>query len=218
MRRTCERLGCGQPTAIVYGMSEGASGSMTLWIDRFVPDGKPIDDVRGALCLTHGERLTAPVAWSFEDRRDKAPRLFKPSAENRPNLSVVPDKPAKTRRERAKDLPRPSLFNETADTSSPVVQAPVSTTAPEPSYVSVPSPENVAVPEREPETRVVTPVFKESHRVDLDDERGADETGDITGSWVPHFDPDDDLGGQLDATGPMLRDAFRARHNGRARD
>jgi len=191
---------------------------MTLWIDRFVPDGKPIDDVRGALCVTHGERLTAPVGWSFEDRREKAPRLFKPSAENRPNLSVVPDKPAKTRRERAKDLPRPSLFNETADTSSPVVEAQVSTPAPEPSFVPAPSPESVSVPEREPEPRVVTPIFKESQRVDLDDERGADETGDITGSWVPHFDPDDDLGGALDATGPMLRDAFRARHNGRARD
>lgn len=183
---------------------------MTLWIDRFVPDGKPLDDARGALCATHGERLTAPVGWSFEDRREKAPRLFKPAAENRPNLSVVPDKVAKTRRERAKDLPRPSLFNETTDVPKPVVAAP----PPPPAPVVEPDP----VPEREPEPRVVTPIFKESQRVDLDDERGADETGDITGSWVPHFDPDDDLGGQLDATGPMLRDAFRARHNGRARD
>lgn len=185
---------------------------MTLWIDRFVPDGKPIDDVRGALCVTHGERLTAPVGWSFEDRREKAPRLFKPSAENRPNLSVVPDKAPKTRRERAKDLPRPSLFSETTEAPKPVVAAPVSTSAPEP------SPEHAAVPDGKPEQRVVTPIFKESQRVDRDDERGADETGDITGSWVPHFDPDDDLGGALDATGPMLRDAFRARHNGRARD
>lgn len=191
---------------------------MTLWIDRFVPDGKPIDDVRGALCVTHGERLTAPVGWSFEDRREKAPRLFKPSAENRPNLSVVPDKPAKTRRERARDLPRPSLFNETPDPSSPVVEAPVSAPASESSPDSVSVPRRAAVPERQSRPRVVTPILKESQRVDHDDGRAADETGDITGSWVPHFDPDDDLGGALDATGPMLRDAFRARHNGRARD
>lgn len=171
---------------------------MTLWIDRYLPDGKPIDDVRGALCVTHGERLTAPVGWSFEDRREKAPRLFKPAADNRPNLSVVPDKPAKTRRERAKDLPRPSLFNETSEAPKPAVAA--------------------RETEPEPEPRVVTPIFKESQRVEVDEERGADETGDITGSWVPHFDPDDDLGGMLDATGPMLRDAFRPRHNGRARD
>jgi len=174
---------------------------MTLWIDRFVPDGKPIDDVRGALCVTHGERLTAPVGWSFEDRREKAPRLFKPTAVDRPNLSVVADKPAKTRRERAKDLPRPSLFNEVAETPKPVAV---------------------------PEPRAVRPIVKESQRVELDDEpeadvpesdvHSSDETGDITGSWVPHFDPDDDLGGMLDATGPMLRDAFRPRHNGRARD
>jgi hypothetical protein len=185
-------------------MSEGASGSMTLWIDRFVPEGKPLDDARGALCVTHGERLTAPVGWSFEDRRERAPRLFKPSADDRPNLTVVPDKPAKTRRERAKDLPRPSLFNEAADAPKPAAVAPKQVVA-----------EPVAPT---PEPRVVTPILKESQRIDLDDERGADETGDITGSWVPHFDPDDDLGGMLDATGPMLRDAFRPRHNGRARD
>ncbi|MEY3340799.1 MAG: hypothetical protein RLZZ269_710 [Actinomycetota bacterium] len=184
---------------------------MTLWIDRFVPKGKPLDDARGALCVTHGERLTAPVGWSFEDRRERAPRLFKPSADDRPNLTVVPDKPAKTRRERAKDLPRPSLFNEAADAPKPaaVVPQPV---VPQP-VVSQP-----VAPMPDPEPRVVTPILKESQRVDPDDERGADETGDITGSWVPHFDPDDDLGGMLDATGPMLRDAFRPRHNGRARD
>ncbi len=166
---------------------------MTLWVDRYVPDGKPVADVRGALCVTHGERLTAPVGWSFEDRRERAPRLFKPSVDDRPNLTVVPDKPAKTRRERAKDLPRPSLFNEAVE-------------APKPAPAPAPAP------------RIVTPILKESQRTDHDHEHDADETGDITGSWVPHFDPDDDLGGMLDATGPMLRDAFRPRHNGRARD
>jgi hypothetical protein len=38
---------------------------------------------------------------------------------------------------------------------------------------------------------------------------------DVDTRWAPHFDPDDDLGGMLDATGTMLRDAFRSRHNGR---
>jgi hypothetical protein len=38
---------------------------------------------------------------------------------------------------------------------------------------------------------------------------------DVDTRWAPHFDPDDDLGGMLDATGSMLRDAFRSRHNGR---
>ena len=32
---------------------------------------------------------------------------------------------------------------------------------------------------------------------------------DVDTRWAPHFDPDDDLGGMLDATGSMLRDAFR---------
>lgn len=214
MRRTCERLGCGQATVVVYGMSEGASGSMTLWVDRYVPDGKPIDDARGALCAVHAERLTAPVGWSFEDRRERAPRLFKPAADDRPNLTVVPDRPAKTRRERAKDLPRPSLFAEASETRV-VVESHgddvAATAAPGPAPTVRPT---VAQP---PSTapRTVTPILKESQR---QAQAEADQTGDITGSWVPHFDPDDDLGGQLDATGPMLRDAFRSRHNGRSID
>ena len=214
MRRTCERLGCGQATVVVYGMSEGASGSMTLWVDRYVPDGKPIDDARGALCAVHAERLTAPVGWSFEDRRERAPRLFKPAADDRPNLTVVPDKPAKTRRERAKDLPRPSLFAEASETRV-VVESHgddvAATAAPGPAPTVRPT---VAQPPS-PAPRTVTPILKESQR---QAQAEADQTGDITGSWVPHFDPDDDLGGQLDATGPMLRDAFRSRHNGRSID
>lgn len=218
MRRTCERLGCGQATVVVYGMSEGASGSMTLWVDRYVPDGKPIDDARGALCAVHAERLTAPVGWSFEDRRERAPRLFKPAADDRPNLTVVPDKPAKTRRERAKDLPRPSLFAEASETRV-VVESHgddvAATAAPGPAPTIRPTVRPTVAQPPSPAPRTVTPILKESQR---QAQAEADQTGDITGSWVPHFDPDDDLGGQLDATGPMLRDAFRSRHNGRSID
>ena len=41
---------------------------------------------------------------------------------------------------------------------------------------------------------------------------------DSTKPWVPFFDPDDDLGGALDATGPLLREAFRPRGSNRRRD
>jgi len=41
---------------------------------------------------------------------------------------------------------------------------------------------------------------------------------DSTKPWIPFFDPDDDLGGALDATGPLLREAFRPRGSNRRRD
>ena len=177
--------------------------AMTLWVDRFLPDGKVLDGARGSLCSTHAERLTAPVGWSFEDRRESAPRLFKPRiVESAP--SAPPPAAPRNRRERARDLPRPSLFAEPPSPRSPeppVERAPEIDVAPPPRVAPV-------VARDEPQ---VTPIFKESMLQD-------DSSSDDTGSWVPHFDPDDDLGGVLDATGPMLRDAFRSRHNGRSSD
>ena len=186
----------------MYGMSQGASGAMTLWIESWNPD-RPREvpnDARGALCARHGESLSPPSGWSVDDRRESMPRLFKPK------LTAVPDKPAtaKPKRERPKTLPRPRLFDTGDDAAppAPTMSVPDAVTRPAPAVVApvVPKPEPVAVVEPE--------VFDEIPEEGVDDSK----------SWVPFFDPDDDLGGMLDATGPMLRDAFRSRHNGRARD
>ena len=66
--------------------------------------------------------------------------------------------------------------------------------------------------EPEPDIATLEPVAVDES---YDIPREPDPTGDGTGSWEPFFDPDDDLDGQLNATGSMLRDAFRSRHNGR---
>lgn len=185
--------------AVVYGTVPGRDGSLTLWVDAFRADvsASREREIMGYVCLEHGERLSPPRGWQMDDRRENSPRLFKPQ----PNLQVVKDKPSRSRREKVGAMPRPSLF---AEPTSEVVSEPV--VAPEVAPVVV---EPVVVPEPVPVARPVA--VDESYDIP----REPDPTGDVTGSWEPFFDPDDDLDGQLNATGSMLRDAFRSRHNGR---
>ncbi|MDA3001062.1 MAG: hypothetical protein O3C62_05210 [Actinomycetota bacterium] len=208
MRQTCERIGCGRDVAVVYGTAPGRDGSLTLWIDAFRADvsGSREREIMGFVCREHGERLSPPRGWLIDDRRENSPRLFKPQ----PNLQVVRDRPARSRKEKVGALPRPSLFAETAPesevVSAPVV-APISEAAPSiaPDVVSGSVDSPIVEIAEHPEV-VVEPD---------DVPHDPDPTGDSTGSWEPFFDPDDDLDGQLNATGSMLRDAFRSRHNGR---
>ena len=199
MRQRCERIGCGREVAVVYGTVPGRDGSLTLWVDAFRADvsASREREIMGYVCLEHGERLSPPRGWQMDDRRENSPRLFKPQ----PNLQVVKDKPSRSRREKVGAMPRPSLF---AEPTSEGVSEPV--VAPEVAPVVV---EPVVVPEPVPVARPVA--VDESYDIP----REPDPTGDVTGSWEPFFDPDDDLDGQLNATGSMLRDAFRSRHNGR---
>ncbi|MFM8563936.1 MAG: hypothetical protein ACKOCE_08660 [Acidimicrobiia bacterium] len=200
MRRTCERPGCGGPSAVIYGY--GTSGSDTMWLDAWHPDRDPSDapaDTRGVVCARHGELLGPPRGWTIDDRRDSVPRLFKPR--DRGVLSVVPPTPddtpkvkrdptAPTRRPKSSDRPRPRLFS---DLEEQVAPAP-------------------AVP---PVVESVVEPVAESVAVDPDDSTELLIQQDVGRRVTATFDPDDDLGGTLDATGPMLRDAFRSRHSGR---
>jgi len=199
VRQTCERIGCGLDVAVVYGTVPGRDGSLTLWIDAFRPDVSAAREreIMGYVCLKHGERLSPPQGWLVDDRRESAPRLFRPQSNHpQPTLTVVRDKAPRTRKDRVRDLPRPSLFAE----SVPVAEKPV---------VAQPVVEQPIV-----EQQVIEqPVVEQPHATRVD--APVDPTGDETRSWEPFFDPDDDLDGMLNATGSMLRDAFRSRHNGR---
>ncbi|MGA0262781.1 MAG: hypothetical protein ACO3MH_04205, partial [Ilumatobacteraceae bacterium] len=199
MRQRCERIGCGREVAVVYGTVPGRDGSLTLWVDAFRADvsASREREIMGYVCLEHGERLSPPRGWQMDDRRENSPRLFKPQ----PNLQVVKDKPARSRREKVGAMPRPSLF---AEPTSEVVSESVVAPKVAPAVV-----EPVVAPEPVPVARPVA--VDESYDIP----REPDPTGDVTGSWEPFFDPDDDLDGQLNATGSLLRDAFRSRHNGR---
>jgi hypothetical protein len=209
-----------------------------LWVDHWSPeriDEVPPPGARGVVCQKHSESLSAPRGWSFEDRREAIPRLFK--TRDRGNLTAVPDptnetpRPkdstgslkrdvtgsikrdgtGSTKRPRPADIPRPSLF---AELDEPVV-------------VVKPVIEVEAVVVIEPVAEVVVreeapPIIDEVLEEEVieilptqDDSTELLIRQDVDTRWAPHFDPDDDLGGMLDATGSMLRDAFRSRHNGR---
>ena len=224
VRHTCERIGCGLDVAVVYGTVPGRDGSLTLWIDAFRPDGSGAleRETMGYVCRMHGERLAPPRGWLVDDRRESAPRLFRPQ----PNLAVVREKAPRSRQDKVRDLPRPSLFTENSASveavqpvvETPLVPVPVPVPVPDPVVETPLVPVPVSVPEPEPEP-MPEPVVDESPvrgvHVVTGPEPSVDPSGDATRAWEPFFDPDDDLDGMLNATGSMLRDAFRSRHNGR---
>ena len=203
--------------AVVYGTVPGRDGSLTLWIDAFRPEVSAAREreIMGYVCRTHGERLAPPRGWLVDDRRESSPRLFRPptnrSGSEAPqrNLAVVPDRPPRTRKDKVRDLPRPSLFAE----SAPSVETPAPVDAPVvPAEPEIETPVVEAPVEEAP--AVDEPPVRES-RVVTGPQPSVDPSGDATRAWEPYFDPDDDLDGMLNATGSMLRDAFRSRHNGR---
>ena len=237
MRRLCEKPGCGQPVAVIYGLAPSGTEA-GLWVDHWSPeriDEVPPPGARGVVCQKHSESLSAPRGWSFEDRREAIPRLFK--TRDRGNLSAVPDptnetpRPkdstgslkrdvtgsikrdgtGSTKRPRPADIPRPSLFAE-LDEPVVVVEPVIEVEA----VVVIEPVAEVVVREEAPP--IIDEVLEEEVIEILPTQDDSTELlirQDVDTRWAPHFDPDDDLGGMLDATGSMLRDAFRSRHNGR---
>jgi hypothetical protein len=141
-----------------------------------------------------------------------------------------------TKRPRPADIPRPSLFAELEESVveevavaeiEVVVNEPVIETVPvfvEELVAQEPVVEELVIEELVVEEPIVEEPVVEVHVVEeevveipptQDDSTELLIRQDVDTRWAPHFDPDDDLGGMLDATGSMLRDAFRARHNGR---
>jgi len=226
---------------VIYGLAPSGTDA-GLWVDHWSPERIeeiPPPGARGVVCQKHSESLSAPRGWSFEDRREAIPRLFK--TRDRGNLTAVPDptndtpRPkdstgatkrdvtgavkrdgtGSTKRPRPADIPRPSLF---AELDEPVVE-PVVVVEPiveiEPVAVIEPVAEVVVREEAPP---VIEEIVEEEVIEILPTQDDSTELlirQDVDTRWAPHFDPDDDLGGMLDATGSMLRDAFRSRHNGR---
>ena len=230
MRRLCEKPGCGQPVAVIYGLAPSGTEA-GLWVDHWSPERieeVPPPGARGVVCQKHSESLSAPLGWSFEDRCEAIPRLFK--TRNRGKLSAVPEPTTETprpkddstgslkrgvtgaskrdvtksaKRPRPADIPRPSLF---AELDEPVVEIKPVVGTP---VAAVSVPEVSVVVEEVIEEEVIEIPPTRDYSTELLIRQDADTR------WAPHFDPDDYLGGMLDATGSMLRDAFRSRHNGR---
>ena len=212
VRTTCERIGCGRVVAIVYGTVPSREGSPMLWVDAFDVETSASREreIMGYVCREHGERLSPPQGWHMDDRRESSPRLFRPQ----PTLHVVTAKASRSRKEKVRDLPRPSLFSDQA-VSGPKTESPTDAVIEtvensEPVIEPVVAPEIETVESSEP---AIEPVVAPEIEPVADD-----PSADATRPWKPFFDPDDDLDGMLNATGSMLRDAFRSRHNGRRND
>ena len=203
MRRLCEKPGCGQPVAVIYGLAPSGTEPM-MWIDSWSPER--IRDVtppgaRGVLCVRHGEMVSAPRGWVLEDRREAIPRLFK--QRQRGNLVAVPDSTADNvarpkrdstgalKRSRTREIPRPQLFVDLLGKDEPVAV------------------ETVAV------VVEAVPVVVEPTAVEPDDSTEILIRQDDSHRGTSTFDPDEDFAEVREPTGSMLRDAFRPRYDDR---
>ena len=212
VRRLCEKPGCGQPVAVIYGLAPSGTEPM-MWIDSWSPER--IRDVtppgaRGVLCVRHGEMVSAPRGWVLEDRREAIPRLFKPR--QRGNLVAVPDSTADKlarpkrdntgalKRSHTRDIPRPQLFVDLLGKDEPaaVKKTPV---------VAVESTPVAAVES--------VPVAVEPIAVEPDDSTEILIRQDDSHRGTSTFDPDEDFAEVREPTGSMLRDAFRPRYDDR---
>lgn len=83
VNRSCEKLGCNEPAEVAFGIDRAAC---VVWLETY-----DADEARhlNRLCGDHASRLTLPRGWSFDDRREKSPRLFVA-----PRLTEVKAKPA----------------------------------------------------------------------------------------------------------------------------
>jgi len=211
VRRLCEKPGCGQPVAVIYGLAPSGTESM-MWVDSWSPER--VRDVtppgaRGVLCVRHGEMVSAPRGWVLEDRRETIPRLFKPR--QRGNLVAVPDSTADKlerpkrdntgalKRSHTRDIPRPQLFVDLLGKDEPVV---VKKTP-------------VVVVEPVPVVAESVPVAVEPISVESDDSTEILIRQDDSHRGTSTFDPDEDFAEVREPTGSMLRDAFRPRFDDR---
>ncbi len=219
VRRLCEKPGCGQPVAVIYGLAPSGTEPM-MWIDSWSPER--IRDVtppgaRGVLCVRHGEMVSAPRGWVLEDRREAIPRLFKPR--KRGNLVAVPDSTADKlarpkrdstgahKRAQTREIPRPQLFVDLLGKDEPVAVKKTPVVVVEPTPVAVKKTPVVAVES--------VPVAVEPIAVEPDDSTEILIRQDDSHRGTSTFDPDEDFAEVREPTGSMLRDAFRPRYDDR---
>ena len=191
MSRSCEKQGCNKPAEVAFGIDRMAC---VVWLENYEED-EPRHLNR--LCEEHAARLTLPRGWSFDDRRERSPRLFvashqraksevasksaaKPTSKPRKSANKTGAIPRRTSRDTSAPLKRmdgPGLFDPTLPMNSPRL-VPLST---EPVATAVDTTIDTAV-----DTAVET----------------------TAPAYAPKFDRTSDVGGALNATGRLLRRAF----------
>lgn len=107
VNRSCEKLGCNEPAEVAFGIDRAAC---VVWLENY-----DADEARhlNRLCDDHAARLTLPRGWTFDDRREKSPRLFvapRPAAQRAKPVTKL-SRPASTK-------PASKAGNKAARTSS----------------------------------------------------------------------------------------------------
>jgi len=197
--KSCEKQGCNEPAEVAFGIDRVAC---VVWLETFDDDKQHHVN---RLCDEHASRLTLPRGWTFDDRREKSPRLFvaarpqasstKPSTSNVKPLTKPLRKAEHTAPKKIVPLPRrtsrdvsapvkrangPGLFDPTLPMNSPVLRAPVL---------------NTPVDDTADVTVDVT--------VDAPGEAPVSDA-----QYAPKFDRTSDVGGALNARGRLLARAF----------
>ena len=218
VNRSCEKLGCNEPAEVAFGIDRAAC---VVWLETYDAD-EPRHLNR--LCGDHAARLTLPRGWTFDDRREKSPRLFaapRPAeAKAKPAAKVTPiakaprsastrppnkagNKPSRTSSSNTTSIPRRT----SRDTSAPVKRYDgpglFDPTLP------IGSPKLDASFARDVTRDVTREVVREVVRDVAPTIEHTD--GDATATdaqYAPKFDRTSDVGGALNATGRLLSRAF----------
>ena len=162
---------------------------LLVWLQA-VPDG--VSPIRtGVLCRRHADAMVVPRGWTLDDRREVTPRLFRvsdPAPGGSTGTVTTENHPSRGRRARVTLEAEPDLQlafegapDSDADTDADV-EAPAPPDVPDGLTVGDIRPLGDPDPN---ETRALP--------------------------WRPVFDPDDDLGGLLKTSSPLLSRAFRGR-------
>jgi hypothetical protein len=70
--KLCDRPGCSEPAAASYGM---VPEDLLFWVNHLDTWSTPS---AGVLCRRHADAMVVPRGWTLDDRREPAPRLFRP--------------------------------------------------------------------------------------------------------------------------------------------
>jgi hypothetical protein len=227
MSRSCEKLGCNEPGEVAFGIDRI---TCVVWLENYDPD-----DARhlNVLCNMHASRLTLPRGWSFDDRRERVPRLFvapKPTANVTANKPVkTRDATASTRRTTNKSTPAPGRTRKTGtsgnktgalprrtarDTSKPVkrMDGPglFDPTLPMNSPHLKPLPGDATATNGVPRENDATATTGVPRTASADTQQVHQPTHqpDYQPDYQPKFDRTSDVGGALNATGRLLKRAF----------
>jgi hypothetical protein len=157
---------------------------LLFWV---APLDARIDLQGGVLCRRHADAMVVPRGWTLDDRREPAPRLFRPAPSSAPDDTGSIGRPRRRRTAASVDpAARPHQLRLADDRAATAAAA------------DAPA---VAGGEGDPDG--VPP-----------DDRAADDraAGDVAAAvdvWRPAFDVDDDLDGLLEVDSPLLARAFR---------